>query len=55
MRLAKLMAKVGIAAMLAKYSFELVDKKLYNEELKLKRKEVSTTVDGCLEMKVAMR
>lgn len=55
MRLGKLMAKIGISAILAKYSFELVDKKLYKNDLKLKTREVSTSAAGNVDIRVKLR
>lgn len=49
------MIKIGISSMLARYSFELVDETLYNTELKFKTKEVSTTVEGNLDIRVKLR
>lgn len=55
MRLGKLMTKVGIAFMLSEFSFEVVDKKYFKEELKLKRQDVPTKVAEPLDIKVSLR
>lgn len=49
------MTKVGLALLMSKFKFELVDKKFYNEELKLKKLDISTSADGKIELRARLR
>jgi cytochrome P450 len=55
MRMAKLNLKTGISLMLSKFTFELVDKKLYNEEIQFNKKQFPLMPADDILMKAVLR
>jgi cytochrome P450 family 6 len=55
MRMAKLNLSVGLTSLLAKFKFELVDERLYKNEVEFDRKQFPLTPKGRLMVRAVVR